>query len=548
MTSAKHKMIILAASAGSLFEYYDFYLTGFLATNIAATFFSGLNPTAGFIFTLFGVGAGFAARPFGAIVLGRIGDLVGRRYTFLVTILIMGLSTLMIGILPPYSAYGLVSPIAFVACRILQGLAIGGEYGGAATYVAEFASPARRGFQTAWMQITPSAGGVLSLGVILLLREVLDPAAFDAWGWRLPFLAAVLPLGLSIWARLRLPETPLFADLIREGTRSTGPILEAFGRWRNVRASLIVLFGASAGHATLASAAAFYLFYFLTRTLKVDAISGDLALIVASSAAALEILFFGWLSDKIGRKPIIVAGCLLGAVFLFPLYWGLTWAVNPALSGALAHAPVSVVADPAECSFQFNLLGASKVTTSCDIAKSYLANNGISYGNVAAPSGTIATIRIGDQSIPAFDRAAAGVEAARMQAGFEASVSHATLAAGYPADVDQGKVNLVAMLGLIILIVTPGGMVFAPLAAMLVESFPTRIRYCAVSLPYHIANGWFGGFLPATAFALVAATGNIYSGLWYPVGFAVVASIVGLIWLPETYRRDISAVEMTAKA
>ena len=537
--TAEDRKVILASSVGTIFEWYDFYLAGSLAANIAANFFSGVNPTAAFIFTLLGFAAGFAVRPFGALVFGSLGDLIGRKYTFLVTMTLMGISTFVVGLLPSYAAIGIAAPVLFILCRLLQGLALGGEYGGAATYVAEHAPQGRRGFYTSWIQTTATVGLFLSLVVILLLRLYLTPAQFADWGWRVPFLLSILLLGVSIWIRLQLEESPAFARIKAEGKSSKAPLREAFGRWENAKVAILALFGGTAGQAAVWYCGQFYALFFLTQTLKLDAATANIVIAVALAIGTPFFIFFGWLSDKIGRKPIILGGCLLAAITYFPLFSALTNAVNPALERALEQSPVTVVADPRECSFQFNPTGTASFTSSCDIAKSFLARNSVNYSNVAAPPGTIAVIKVGDKVIQSFDKGQAGADAAAKEKAFNEAATAAIRAAGYPATADPAKVNtpiVILILTILVLYVT---MVYAPIAALLVELFPTRIRYSGMSLPYHIGNGWFGGFLPPTAFAIVAATGNIYSGLWYPIAIAGMTFVIGLLFMPETKDRDI---------
>ncbi len=539
--TAEERKVIIASSAGTVFEWYDFYLAGSLAANISANFFSGVNPTAGFIFTLLGFAAGFAVRPFGALFFGRLGDIVGRKYTFLVTMTIMGIATFVVGLLPGYATLGILAPILFIACRLLQGLALGGEYGGAATYVAEHAPHGRRGFYTSWIQTTATVGLFLSLLVIISLRWIMSPADFAAWGWRVPFLVSIILLAVSIWIRLQLAESPAFAKMKAEGTHSKAPLSEAFGRWENAKVALFALLGGTAGQAVVWYGGQFFALFFLTQTLKMEPVAANLAIAGSLAIGTPFFVFFGWLSDKIGRKPIILGGCLIAAVTYFPIFHALTTAVNPVLEAALEKAPVTVTADPGECSFQFNPTGTSSFTTSCDVAKSFLARNAVNYENIAAPAGTVAKIKVGSTEITAFDRTKAGAEAAAKNAAFEKDATAAIRAAGYPAGADPAKVNMPMTILLLTILVIYVTMVYGPMAAWLVEMFPTRIRYSGMSLPYHIGNGWFGGFLPPTAFAIVAATGNIYSGLWYVVAIAVMTFVLGLIFVPETKDRDIFA-------
>ena len=519
--------VIAASSLGTVFEWYDFYLYGLLATVITAQFFSGVNETTGFILALAAFAAGFAVRPFGALVFGRIGDLVGRKNTFLVTMGLMGLSTFAVGLLPSYASIGTAAPLLLVALRLIQGLALGGEYGGAATYVAEHAPEGKRGFYTSFIQTTATLGLFAALLVVIGLRTWMGEEAFADWGWRLPFLLSAILLAISLWIRLQLQESPVFRQMKEEGTTSKAPLTEAFGRWRNLRWVLIALLGAVAGQAVVWYAGQFYALFYLERILKVEGGTANILIAIALVIGTPFFIFFGWLSDKIGRKPIILGGCALAAVLYFPLFGALTSAANPALAEAQARAPVTVVADQATCSVQFDPIGrATFDTTGCDIAKSALARAGIPYANQDTPGEPV--VRIGETQIAVTDKAS-----------FDTALPAALEAAGYPARADPARLDkalVVAILTVLVLLVT---MVYGPIAALLVELFPSRIRYTSMSLPYHIGNGWFGGFLPTIAFAMVAATGDIYAGLWYPVGVAVLTVIVGLLFLPETFRRKI---------
>jgi MFS family permease len=535
--TAEERRVIFASSLGTVFEWYDFYLYGSLAAIISVQFFSGVNPTAAFIFALLAFAAGFAVRPFGAIVFGRLGDLVGRKYTFLITILIMGLSTFIVGLLPNYAAIGFAAPAILIVLRLAQGLALGGEYGGAAIYVAEHAPHTKRGAYTAWIQTTATLGLFLSLLVILGCRLSMDKESFDAWGWRIPFLLSIFLLGISVWIRLKLNESPLFQKMKEEGTLSKAPLTESFARWGNLKIVIIALIGLTAGQAVVWYTGQFYALFFLTQVLKVE---GQTANILIGAALLLGVPFFvifGALSDRIGRKPIILAGCLLAVLTYFPLFSALTHFANPALEQARERSPVIVIADNDSCSFQFNPVGTAAFTTPCDVAKSALAKRGIPYGNAALPSGEEARIAVGETAIPSFD-ASTDADGSR-RAAFEAALTQALEDAGYPAAADPDAINypmVVAILFILVLYVT---MVYGPIAAMLVELFPTRIRYTSMSLPYHIGNGWFGGFLPTVSFAIVAATGDIYSGLWYPVIIAAMTFVVGLIFVPETKDREL---------
>jgi MFS family permease len=537
--TADEKRVIFASSLGTVFEWYDFYLAGSLAAYISKAFFSGVNPTAAFIFTLLGFAAGFAVRPFGAIVFGRLGDMVGRKYTFLITITLMGIATFVVGLLPSYAAIGFSAPVIFIAMRLLQGLALGGEYGGAATYVAEHAPANRRGYYTSWIQTTATLGLFLSLLVILGVRTWVGEEAFGAWAWRIPFLASLILLGISVWIRLQLNESPAFLRIKAEGKTSKAPLTESFGQWKNLKIVILALVGITAGQAVVWYTGQFYALFFLTQTLKVDGAAANILIAVALLIATPFFVFFGSLSDRIGRKPIILAGCLIAALTYFPLFKALTHFANPALEAATQRAPIVVVANPDECSFQFNPVGTASFTSSCDIAKSALAKAGLNYENVAAPAGTVAEIKVGDTVIPAYDGKAPGAK--EKGAAFTSTLATTLKGAGYPAKADPAQVNWpmsIAVLTVLVIYVT---MVYGPIAAMLVEMFPTRIRYTSMSLPYHIGNGWFGGFLPATAFAIVAARGNIYSGLWYPVIVALITFVVGMLFVKETKDSNIYA-------
>jgi Sugar (and other) transporter len=540
--TAQEKRVVFAASAGTIFEWYDFYLYGSLAAIIAKHFFSNVNPTAGYIFALLAFAAGFAVRPLGAVLFGRLGDLVGRKYTFLITILIMGVSTFLVGLLPTFAAIGFTAPILLIILRLLQGLALGGEYGGAAIYVAEHAPQRRRGYYTSWIQTTATLGLLLSLLVIMALRALIGEESFELYGWRFPFLLSFVLLVVSVWMRLQLNETPAFRQMKAQGRGSRAPVTEAFGKWSNAKIALIALLGGTAGQAAVWYTGQFYALFFLTRILKVDGATANWLIAGSLILGAPFFLFFGWLSDKVGRKPIILGGCLLAALLYFPIFHGLTVMANPALAHAQDTAPVTVIADPAQCSFQFDPIENAAFTSSCDIVKNVLANAAVSYSNVKAPAGSIARISIGGKEIDSFDGSnLAKEQLAQKRAAFEAKVLAAIEAAGYPAAADPARINKPGVLGLLTLLVILVAMVYGPIAAQLVELFPTRIRYTSVSLPYHIGNGWFGGFLPPLAFAMVAASGNIYFGLWYPVCVALMTVVVGLVLVPETKDRNIYA-------
>ncbi|MDH2239484.1 MHS family MFS transporter [Pigmentiphaga sp. GD03639] len=531
----EERRVIFASSLGTVFEWYDFYLYGSLAAIIAKQFFSGVNDTAAFIFALLAFAAGFAVRPFGALVFGRLGDLVGRKYTFLITILIMGLSTFIVGILPSYASIGIAAPVILIILRLAQGLALGGEYGGAATYVAEHAPQGKRGAYTAWIQTTATLGLFLSLLVILGVRNATGEEAFASWGWRIPFLVSIFLLAISVWIRLKLNESPTFQRMKAEGKGSKAPLTESFGQWSNLKVVLLALLGLTAGQAVVWYTGQFYSLFFLTQTLKVDATTANILIALALLIGTPFFLVFGSLSDRIGRKPIIMAGCLIAAIAYFPLFKAITHYANPALEAAQAKAPVVVVADPKTCSFQFNPVGTAKFVSSCDQVKSFLASNSVNYSNEAAPAGSVAKVKVGDTVIESFE--GAGLPAAELKTRgdeLKARLTSEIRNHGYPAKADPAQVNkpmLVLLLTLLVILVT---MVYGPIAAMLVEMFPTRIRYTSMSLPYHIGNGWFGGFLPTTAFAIVAATGNIYNGLWYPIIVAVMSLVIGTLFIKET--------------
>jgi MFS family permease len=541
--SRKDWLVIGASSLGTVFEWYDFYLYGLLATVISAQFFSGVNETTGFIFALAAFAAGFAVRPFGALVFGRLGDLVGRKYTFLITMSIMGGATFAVGLLPNYATAGVAAPVLLIALRLLQGLALGGEYGGAATYVAEHAPSGKRGLFTSWIQTTATVGLFAALLVVIGTRTYLGEDAFKAWGWRIPFLVSVLLLAVSLWIRMQLAESPVFVKMKLHGTTSKAPLKEAFGQWVNLKTVLIALLGGVMGQAVVWYTGQFYALFFLERMLRVDGATTNILTAIALVLATPGFVLFGWLSDKIGRKPIILAGCLLAMLTYFPLFEALTRYANPALYRAQASAPVSVYADPQQCSFQFDPIGKNKFdSTSCDIAKSFLAKAGVSYVRIEAPGGSVAEIRSGSTTLTAPDpRIVTGKERKDAIAKFQAAAKTVLMAAGYPDKADPAAIDkpmVVLILFVLVLYVT---MVYGPIAALLVELFPARIRYSAMSLPYHIGNGWFGGFLPTTAFAMVAATGDIYYGLWYPIVIAGVTLVIGWFFLPETFKRNVDA-------
>ncbi|WP_202311373.1 MFS transporter [Mesorhizobium sp. L-8-10] len=611
--SREEKKVIFASSLGTVFEWYDFYLYGSLAAFIGATFFSQYPEATRNIFALLAFAAGFLVRPFGALVFGRIGDLVGRKYTFLVTILIMGLSTFLVGLLPGSASWGIAAPVILIALRMLQGLALGGEYGGAATYVAEHAPDDRRGYYTSWIQTTATLGLFLSLIVILAIQGVMSKEDFAAWGWRIPFLVSVALLGVSVWIRLSLNESPTFQRMKEEGKGSKAPLSEAFGQWKNARIALLALFGLTAGQAVVWYSGQFYALFFLQNVLKVDAQSVNVMIAIALALGTVFFVVFGWLSDKVGRKPIIMAGLALAIVTYFPLFKALTWAANPALATAQQNVRAKITAAPGDCRFQFNPTGTAKFTTSCDIATSFLTRNSVPYDVVIGEAGKAATVTIGETTIESFDAVAAGDQAKVKDAAFAKAVNVALQGAGYPLVRDAAKVAdqkldafiaanpelkldaaairggekatvpveqaikdklvtaeeaagatevsvfsipgagafkmvadpagvnwpmIIAILFVLIVYVT---MVYGPIAAILVEMFPTRIRYTGMSLPYHIGNGWFGGLLPATVFAMSAAAGDIYYGLWYPIAIAAMSLIIGMIFVKDTLGTDLHA-------
>lgn len=536
-----HKRVIIASSLGTVFEWYDFFLYGSLAANIAHQFFSGVNETTGFIFTLLAFAAGFFVRPFGAAFFGSLGDRIGRKYTFLVTILIMGSSTFLVGVLPSYASIGITAPIILIVLRLAQGLALGGEYGGAATYVAEHAPKGKRGFYTSFIQTTATVGLFLSLLVILTCRLSLGDEAFDAWGWRIPFLVSIVLLGVSVWIRLQLAESPLFKQMKAEGRTSKSPIRDSLKKG-NTKLMLIALFGAASGEAVVWYAGQFYALFFMTQSLKIDGTTAYLLLAGGLALACPVFIFMGWLSDKIGRKPVLLVGFALAALTFFPLFKGLTHYGNPAIEEARNSAPAVVIADPETCSFQFDPVGVRKFTSSCDIATAALTKAGVPYTVQPAPPGSLAQVKIGQAApLDSYEGAGLGKDDAKTRSGtFTGELKAILTQAGYPAKADPARINKPMMIVLLFVLAVYVTMVYAPLAALLVEMFPTNIRYTSMSLPYHIGNGWFGGFLPAISFGLVAASGDMYKGLWYPIIIAVLNLVVGLFFLKETRHVDIT--------
>jgi len=538
-----HRRVIFASSLGTVFEWYDFYLYGALSAIISRQFFSGVNETTGFIFALLAFAAGFFVRPFGALVFGRLGDLVGRKHTFLVTIVLMGVATAGVGLLPSYEAIGVTAPILLIILRLLQGLALGGEYGGAATYVAEHAPEGRRGLYTSWIQTTATLGLFLSLLVILGCRLAFGPQ-FEEWGWRVPFLLSIVLLGISVYIRLQLEESPAFVQIRAEGKLAKQPLKEAFGNRANLRLVVLALLGATAGQAVVWYGGQFYALFFLEKTLQVDSAAANLIIAAALLIGTPFFIVFGAWSDRIGRKPLVLGGCVLAALTYFPTFKAITHFANPALERAVAEAPVRVLADPADCSLQFDPVGKSAFRTSCDIAKTALARAGVPYSNEAAPAGSVAQVLIGSgneaKTVASFAGSTLAEAEFKSSAGeFNAALRSALDTAGYPARADMSQVNypmVVLLCAWLVLLVT---MVYGPIAAWLVELFPTRIRYTSMSLPYHLGNGWFGGFLPVTSFAIVAATGDIYAGLWYPIVVALATALIGALFLRETHRSPL---------
>ncbi|MDO8714870.1 MAG: MFS transporter [Polynucleobacter sp.] len=544
--TAEERKVIFASSLGTVFEWYDFYLYGSLAAVIAKQFFSGLDAGSAFIFALLAFAAGFIVRPFGALVFGRLGDLIGRKYTFLVTILLMGGATFIVGILPNYATIGVAAPVILIALRMLQGLALGGEYGGAATYVAEHAPHGRRGAYTAWIQTTATLGLFLSLLVILFTREFTG-ADFDVWGWRVPFILSIGLLAVSVWIRLSMNESPAFKKMKDEGKLSKAPLTESFGQWKNLKIVILALFGLVAGQAVVWYTGQFYALFYLTQVLKVDAKTANLLIAASLVIGTPFFVIFGAWSDKIGRKVIIMSGLLLAVITYIPntpvsVFNALTHFANPALEKAMATAPATITADLNECTFQFNPTGTAKFTSSCDIAKQVMASNSASYSTVAGPAGGVAVVKIGDTEITGYSaKGLAPADAKAKDAEFKKAIRESLNAAGYPAKADSSQINYVAVLLLLVYLVILVTMVYGPIAAMLVEMFPTRIRYTSMSLPYHIGNGWFGGLLPTISFALVAQNGNIYYGLWYPIIIAAMTLVIGVLFVKETKDVDIYA-------
>ena len=529
-----HRRVITASSLGTMFEWYDFYLYGSLASIIGKQFFAGVNETTGFIFALLAFAAGFAVRPFGAMIFGRLGDLAGRKHTFLITIVIMGVATALVGVLPGQAQIGIAAPIILITLRLLQGLAVGGEYGGAATYIAEHAPPGRRAYYTSWIQITATAGMIASLIVILGCRWLFEEQ-FETWGWRVPFLLSIILLAISVYIRLQIEESPVFREMRAAGKLAKHPLRESLGRWSNLKLLILALFGAMAGQAVVGYISVVYMNLFLTQTLKVNAATSNLLVAAALAAAVPFYIIVGKLADRFGRKPQVMIGCLLAALTVFPIFKGLTHYANPQIAAAQANSPVVVVADPRECSFQFDPVGGALFTSSCDVAKSALAGQRIPYSNEAAAPGTTAFVKVGASSIAAFDGTTLPADEFKTRgARFKEELGAQLKSAGYPASADPQQINYVMVFLLLWLLSVLGVMTYGPIAAWLVELFPPRIRYTSMSLPYHLGNGWFGGFLPSIAFAMIAYTGNIYSGLWYPLVVCLMTAVVGTFFLRET--------------
>lgn len=522
-TSNATQKVIFASSLGTVFEWYDFFLYGALAAVISKQFFAGVNDTTAFIFALMAFAAGFIVRPFGALVFGRLGDMIGRKYTFLATIILMGVATFCVGLLPTYASIGIAAPIILVVLRMLQGLALGGEYGGAATYVAEHAPIGKRGFHTSWIQSTATLGLLLSLLVVLGCRYFTGDQ-FEVWGWRIPFLLSIVLLGISTWIRLSLHESPAYLKMKEEGKTSKAPIRESFGKWENLKVVLIALFSINAGQAVTFYAAQFYVLFFLTQFLKMDPAVANSLLIISVVIGAPFFIFFGWLSEKVGRKPVLMLGLLLATALYFPIFKSLAHYANPAIDQASRQAPITVLADPATCTFQFDPVGKAKFDSPCDKVKTFLVKQGLPYSSVAAPAGSAVQVSVGDVKLDGFD---------------EAALRGAITLAGYPQQADMQQINKPMIVALIVALIIISAMCYGPLAALMVELFPTRIRYTSMSLPYHIGNGWFGGFLPTVSFALVVYTGDIFYGLWYPVLITGVSLVVGMICLRETKNIDL---------
>jgi nitrate/nitrite transporter NarK len=535
-----HIKIVALSSIGSIFEWFDFFLYGWVAVILSRNFFSNVDPASGFILALIAFGTGYLIRPFGGVVFGALGDRLGRKRLFLFALVLMGFATFSVGLLPTYAQIGPAAPWILVALRVVQGLSVGGVYGGAATYLAEHAPQERRGFYTSWLQITSAVGMALSLLAVLATRTIVGETAFGQWGWRVPFLLSSALLVLNVWIQRSLSESPVYLRMKETSQQSTNPWRDAFANWRNVRAMLVVLFGYTAGQGAILGAALIYVLFFLERTLKLESATSNLLVALSLLIVTPLYVLFGWLTDRIGRRYVVLAACLLAALTYFPLFKALTAAANPDLSRAIASAPVSAFADPKECSFQFDPTGSAAFSTSCDIVRSYLVRSGVNFTAVSAPAGSVATLKVGGQILPSFQgEGLPAAELAKRRAAWEKQASTLIAGAGYPSRADPSMINASLVILLLVVIMSYGAMGYGPMAAMLTELFPARVRYTSISLPYHIGVGCFGGFVPAIAFAIVAATGNIYSGLWYVVGLCAMAFIVGAIFLPETRSADI---------
>ena len=538
------RTVVVASAAGTAFEWYDFFIFGSLTAVIADHFYAEVGEATGYILTLLTFGVGFVVRPLGALVFGWFGDRTGRKTTFLVTITIMGLATVAIGLLPGYGVIGVAAPILLILMRMLQGFALGGEYGGAAIYVAEHAPVGKRGFLTGWIQTTAALGLIGALGVILITRQIVGVEAFNAWGWRIPFLLSALLLAISLWIRMRLDESPAYRRMEEEGGERRAPWREAFLQWSNGRFVLIALFGIMIAQGAVWYCGYFYTRFFMERILKVETATVDMLMLWLTVASAGLYVFFGWLSDRVGRKPVMLFGMMLALVAFFPGFHALTRAANPALAEAQASAPVTVAADPAACALQFDPVGKAAFASSCDIAKSVLSNAGVSYINIDAPAGSVAVVRIGGLEVVSAEGEGLAPAALKAQrAGVETRIKAALATAAYPVGADPARMNLPLMFAILMVFIIAATALYGPQAAALVELFPTRVRYTAMSLPYNVGTGWIGGLLPAASFALVAASGNIYFGLWYSVGFTLVAVIVSLLWLPETRGRNLDTIQ-----
>ena len=537
------RTVVVASAAGTAFEWYDFFIFGSLATVIARHFYADVGEATGYILALLTFGVGFVVRPLGALVFGWFGDRTGRKTTFLVTITLMGVATVAIGLLPGYASIGIAAPILLLLMRVLQGFALGGEYGGAAIYVAEHSPRKKRGLLTGWIQTTAAFGLIGALSVILVTRFIVGAEAFDAWGWRIPFLISSLLLGISLWIRLKLNESPAYVQMEAEGGERRAPYREAFLTWTNGRFVLIALFGIMVAQGAVWYCGYFYTRFFMERVLRVDVALVDQLVLAITVASAGLYVFFGWLSDKVGRKPVMLFGMILALVAFFPGFHALTKAANPALAEAQISAPVTVVADPATCAVQFDPIGKTAFASSCDMAKGVLANAGISYDNADAPAGSLAVVRIGALTVASVE--GTGLDKATLtaaRADVDGRIRAALAGAGYPDRADRARMNLPLVFGILMIFMVAATALYGPQAAALVELFPTRVRYTAMSLPYNIGTGWVGGLLPAASFALVAWSGNIYFGLWYSIVFTAIAVVVAMVWLPETRGRDLTTV------